>query len=798
MRVALLCDVDQAVYHVGDEAIGIASAAQLRQRGHEVVMISRQEKYGPGGQPHAESIPALTFPWPLDERDRYLAEIRKVLSGNHVALPAKDKLFKIMNQLRGVDALVIGGGGSLNSNFGWLVYERLATALVASFLDIPVVLSGQSLGPFLLLSDRAALKELLELCQLVGVRDADSYRLATQLCPEHPAIFQTLDDAVLLDADWGHPKANRISVTLGDNAEPFAEHDYVSIMAALIDGLAQRTGAEVEFVPHMADPDRPRSDVRIHKLVAAQMSHQATLLPIEQAVDATTRLAASRWALTTRFHPVVFGLLSGTPVLPITLGRYARSRVDGALANWGQSNASVPFAALWDPATGALRADTADAVLDALVADADTELNAELAVRAERLDAASRWWDQVVAVLDEASGPADGSDAIDASDPADTHREAATPDSVAPLSGPAMLDQIDRFTGAVAAAIAPFRYAPAAGTDRTVALIMRTQNRPGFLDRAVQDVLEQAWADWQLVVVNDAGDTDQVSSVLDRYRSELGDRLTVVNNPVSHGMEAASNIGLANSRSELVNIHDDDDSWQPRFLLETIAHLRAHPDEEAVATRTTIVHEQQVGPDWVLYDRIAAWPKLRAMHLLDFVKLNRIVPICLVYRRALHDQIGPYDEDYPVIGDYVFHLRLLQAGQMGFIDHPLANWHLRPLQTDAGATGNSMYTHSSDHAEYDLRLRDRALKEWTDKNGLGLPMFISKELERETDRLEQKIQEVVETLGSQQQLIADLQVQLRAIDHAVRSGGGLNLAKHKYEVARGYLRRAAARIAGRL
>ena len=85
MRVALLCDVDQAVYHVGDEAIGIASAAQLRQRGHEVVMISRQEKYGPGGQPHAESIPALTFPWPLDERDRYLAEIRKVLSEDAVA-----------------------------------------------------------------------------------------------------------------------------------------------------------------------------------------------------------------------------------------------------------------------------------------------------------------------------------------------------------------------------------------------------------------------------------------------------------------------------------------------------------------------------------------------------------------------------------------------------------------------------------------------------------------------------------------------------------------------------------------
>ncbi|WP_114178748.1 glycosyltransferase family 2 protein [Propionibacterium freudenreichii] len=218
-----------------------------------------------------------------------------------------------------------------------------------------------------------------------------------------------------------------------------------------------------------------------------------------------------------------------------------------------------------------------------------------------------------------------------------------------------------------------------------MALIMRTQNRPGFLDRAVQDVLEQAWADWQLVVVNDAGDTDQVASVLDRYRNELGDRLTVVNNPVSHGMEAASNVGLANSHSEFVNIHDDDDSWQPRFLLETLTHLRAHPDEEAVATRTTIVMERQVGPDWVTYERFPSWPELHAMRLLDFVKLNRIVPICLVYRRAVHDRVGLYAEDYPVIGDYVFHLRLLQAGEVGFIDHALANWHHRPA---AGRRGD--------------------------------------------------------------------------------------------------------------
>lgn len=88
MRIALLCDVDQTVYHVGDEAIATATTRRLLERGHEVRRISRHEKYGPGGAASAEgTIPALTFPWPLEDRARYLAEIRAVLAGSGTPFP---------------------------------------------------------------------------------------------------------------------------------------------------------------------------------------------------------------------------------------------------------------------------------------------------------------------------------------------------------------------------------------------------------------------------------------------------------------------------------------------------------------------------------------------------------------------------------------------------------------------------------------------------------------------------------------------------------------------------------------
>ena len=279
MRIALLCDIDHVIYHVGDEAIFASSAAQLRARGIDVLPVSRGQKYGPGGQAPDESIRALEFPWLPADRQRYLAEIRAVVAGDRQALSPDDKVFEIIEQLRGVDALVIGGGGALNSRFGWLLYERLATALIVAEQGKPVILSGQSIGPDLSVSDREVLGELLDLCALVGVRDADSYRVAIQLRPDHPAIFQTIDDAVLLDVDWQAPKANRIGVTLAADPWPFPQDDYLSVMATVIDGLADRTGAEIEFIPHMADPDDGGADE------AAPPAHR-------RAASATRRFSA--------------------------------------------------------------------------------------------------------------------------------------------------------------------------------------------------------------------------------------------------------------------------------------------------------------------------------------------------------------------------------------------------------------------------------------------------------------------------------------------------------------------------
>ena len=53
------------------------------------------------------------------------------------------------------------------------------------------------------------------------------------------------------------------------------------------------------------------------------------------------------------------------------------------------------------------------------------------------------------------------------------------------------------------------------------------------------------------------------------------DKLPVIHNVESVGMEAASNIGITASESEYLVINDNDDTWHLGFLEKTVSYLDA-------------------------------------------------------------------------------------------------------------------------------------------------------------------------------------------------------------------------------
>ena len=239
-----------------------------------------------------------------------------------------------------------------------------------------------------------------------------------------------------------------------------------------------------------------------------------------------------------------------------------------------------------------------------------------------------------------------------------------------------------------------------------VTVVTRTRNRPLMLTRAVQSVGAQTFQDLELVIVNDAGESEAVDQALASAPEWLRERTQVVTNETSHGREAALEDGLAVSSCEFFAIHDDDDSWEPGFLAACVAHLDENPGHGAVATSCDLIFETVTEEALTELKREALAPGKESWTLIDTMVANYVPPISQLIRREVADRIGHWDGTLLTQADWDFNLRLLATSPVGFINgEPLAHWHHRD-STD-GTIGNSVVVDAAHHRTDNLAIRDR-------------------------------------------------------------------------------------------
>jgi glycosyltransferase involved in cell wall biosynthesis len=229
---------------------------------------------------------------------------------------------------------------------------------------------------------------------------------------------------------------------------------------------------------------------------------------------------------------------------------------------------------------------------------------------------------------------------------------------------------------------------------------MRTKDRPLLLRRATRSVLDQTFKDWLLVIVNDGGDPEGVELAVDEVAEELAGRVLVLHHPISLGMQTASNAGISSCDSDFIIIHDDDDTWKPDFLARTVSHLDEYgwnAKLSGVVTWSQVIVEELCEDGEVkVHNHFIFNGKLYNISLLDLAVENRFPPISFLFRRAALDAVGPFREQHGVLGDWDFHLRLLQRFDIDVIPEPLANYHHR-TETTGGVYGNSVHIQNGLH-----------------------------------------------------------------------------------------------------
>ncbi|MBI2685230.1 MAG: glycosyltransferase family 2 protein [Acidobacteria bacterium] len=106
-----------------------------------------------------------------------------------------------------------------------------------------------------------------------------------------------------------------------------------------------------------------------------------------------------------------------------------------------------------------------------------------------------------------------------------------------------------------------------------VSVIIPTFNRRALLEEAVESVLAQSIAGWELIVIDDAS-TDDTWPYLETLRDS---RVRLFRQAANAERSAARNRGLAEARGEFIVFLDDDDRLRPTALARLNGALRANP-----------------------------------------------------------------------------------------------------------------------------------------------------------------------------------------------------------------------------
>ena len=267
---------------------------------------------------------------------------------------------------------------------------------------------------------------------------------------------------------------------------------------------------------------------------------------------------------------------------------------------------------------------------------------------------------------------------------------------------------------------------PQPATWRRVAVVTRTRSRPLLLQRAAQSVSRQTFRDFAWVVVNDGGEAEAARSIVEGAGLDR-DRILFLSLPESRGMEAASNAGIAASRSEFVVIHDDDDSWAPDFLEKTVAFLSGPQGRRYGGVITHSIHvSEDIRDDQVIErQRRPFQTAARDVQLAQMIRGNFFPPISFLFRRSVFDEIGGFNEDLPVLGDWFFNLEFLLKADIGVLPEPLAFYHHRDQAPVADIYANSVIAEGHRHDELAAVVRNGFLRRHMDKAAVALSLVFS-------------------------------------------------------------------------
>ncbi len=204
----------------------------------------------------------------------------------------------------------------------------------------------------------------------------------------------------------------------------------------------------------------------------------------------------------------------------------------------------------------------------------------------------------------------------------------------------------------------------------TVSIVIPTYNRAHLLSRAIQSVLNQTYADFELIIVDD-GSTDETEKLVKSFNSRM---IRYIRYRENKGEAAARNAGIQSAKGEYLAFLDSDDEWMSEKLEKQMRIFEKAPPEVGIVY-TGFVVTRNKKKKYILSGGMASENGDVFRNLLkgDFVLPSTILIKVECFKRA-----GVFDERFSRMADSELFLRMSRYYQFKCVNEPLVIYYPQP------------------------------------------------------------------------------------------------------------------------
>ena len=214
-----------------------------------------------------------------------------------------------------------------------------------------------------------------------------------------------------------------------------------------------------------------------------------------------------------------------------------------------------------------------------------------------------------------------------------------------------------------------------------ISVIIPTYNRATVVPRAIDSVLAQKGAAFELIIVDD-GSTDDTKSLYGVRSAEYGEIKDAARNAPQQGSPAGSalpvrflsqpnggpsdarNLGIRKARGEWIAFLDSDDEWLPGKLKAQMKFFQENPDCLICQTEEIWIRNGKRVNPMKKHQKFGGWIFEKCLPLCV------VSPSAVMMHRKLFDELGVFDESLPACEDYDLWLRSAAKHPIGLIEKP--------------------------------------------------------------------------------------------------------------------------------